>query len=103
MANEVTDGKTVARELAARLPGWTVWYGEHTGRFWATPKGAAKNDPRLAEGETPEELESAVRALVGGPQAPAPQAPPAPQEPHQNHQAPMTPEQQYRHPVGARS
>ncbi|MFC7381997.1 hypothetical protein [Sphaerisporangium rhizosphaerae] len=102
MANEVTDGKAVARELAARLPGWTVWYGEHTGRFWATPKGAAKADPRLAEGETPEELEAAVRGLVAGPQAPVA---PAPQEPQVNqhvNQAPMAPEQ-YRHPVGARN
>ncbi|GGL04032.1 hypothetical protein Sme01_64640 [Sphaerisporangium melleum] len=64
MANEVTESKAAARELAARLPGWAVWYGEHTGRYWAMPKGARGTRTLLAEGATPEELEGAVRELA---------------------------------------
>lgn len=66
MSNEVTEGKNAARELAARLPGWSVWYGRHTGRFWAMPRTATPGGPQLAEGGTPEELEDAVHRITGG-------------------------------------
>ncbi|MFC4533967.1 hypothetical protein [Sphaerisporangium dianthi] len=97
MANEVTDGKTAARELAARLPGWAVWYGEHTQRFWAMPRGAAQPGSQLAEADTIEELEAAVRALINGTQGAGTPAPHA----HRPEQMPMAPEQ-HRQPVGAR-
>ncbi|MFC4592301.1 hypothetical protein [Sphaerisporangium corydalis] len=67
MTYEVSEGKAAARELAARLPGWSVWYGQHTGRFWAMPRSVAQGGGRLVEGETPEQLEDAVRRLAGGP------------------------------------
>ncbi len=35
--DEAMESKTV-RLLAVRLPSWTVWYGRHTGRFWALLK-----------------------------------------------------------------
>jgi hypothetical protein len=66
MTNEVTEGKTIARELAARLPGWAVWYGQHTRRFWAMPRTAVPGGVQLAEGETAEELEEAVRRIASG-------------------------------------
>ncbi|WP_214410037.1 hypothetical protein [Sphaerisporangium fuscum] len=78
MTNEVTEGKTAARELAARLPGWMVWYGEHTKRFWAVPRAATTAGAQLAEGDSVQELEEAVRRMSGGaPQqmAPAQEAP----------------------------
>jgi hypothetical protein len=67
MTNEVTEGKAAARELAARLPGWAVWYGQHTGRFWATPRSVMPGGPRHAEGATAEELEDAIRRATGAP------------------------------------
>ncbi|MEU8251808.1 hypothetical protein [Nonomuraea sp. NPDC048916] len=35
--DEITARQTV-RVLAARLPNWTIWYGRHTGHFWALLK-----------------------------------------------------------------
>lgn len=32
------NARQAVRLLAARLPLWTVWYGRHTGHFWALPK-----------------------------------------------------------------
>ncbi|MFC6080411.1 hypothetical protein [Sphaerisporangium aureirubrum] len=75
MTNEDKDGKTAARELATRLPGWMVWYGEHTRRYWATPRGKAAARGVLAEADTPEELEDIVRQMMGA--APRPEAPAA--------------------------
>lgn len=37
MTNEMTAGRGAARTLAAKTPGWMVWYGERTGSFWAVP------------------------------------------------------------------
>ncbi|MDH2426678.1 hypothetical protein [Sphaerisporangium sp. TRM90804] len=101
--NEVSEGKAAARALAARLPGWTVWYGEHTHRFWATPRGRTQGAP-LAEGATTDELEDAVRRITGAP----PRQEAATREPQHNQQD--TPHVGYpamdplpvRHPVGAR-
>ncbi|WP_248962424.1 hypothetical protein [Sphaerisporangium perillae] len=107
MANEVTEGKAAARELAARLPGWAVWYGEHTGRFWAMPRASAPAGARLAEADTAEELEGAVRELVTAAQNPATPAQQAQGTAMPGQQGPR-PEQsqmdpQYnRQPVGAR-
>ncbi|MEU0519491.1 hypothetical protein [Streptosporangium sp. NPDC006007] len=49
------------RELARRLPCWVVWYGEHTGRFWAVPKAAGLSAVPHLEAVTPGELERAAR------------------------------------------
>ncbi|GLW98212.1 hypothetical protein Misp02_22990 [Microtetraspora sp. NBRC 16547] len=32
-----TNATQAVRLLAVRLPSWTVWYGRHTGHFWALP------------------------------------------------------------------
>jgi hypothetical protein len=72
MTSEVTEGKTAARELAVRLPGWMVWYGEHTRRYWATPRGKAASRGVLAEADTAEELEDIVRQMMGGAPRPEP-------------------------------
>ncbi|MEV7964766.1 hypothetical protein AB0O34_02140 [Sphaerisporangium sp. NPDC088356] len=95
MTNEVTEGKAAARELAARLPGWAVWYGQHTRRFWAMPRTAAPAGARLAEAETAEELEEAVRHMSGA--APRQQAPA--QEASHPAQAPMDDPQHHREPA----
>ncbi|GII86753.1 hypothetical protein Ssi03_47430 [Sphaerisporangium siamense] len=102
MTNEVTESKAAARALAARLPGWTVWYGEHTRRFWAMPRTAVPAGTRMAEADTVEELEEAVRRMMGAPprQIEAPGARPeiaAGQAPVPGPQAP----QQHRQPVAA--
>ncbi|GII81718.1 hypothetical protein Sru01_67000 [Sphaerisporangium rufum] len=116
MANEVTEGKTAARELSARLPGWMVWYGEHTRRFWAVPRSSMRLGAALAEADTPQELEAAVRRITGGDtgQHPAPDAgraeqadPRAQQSPHPHpgqhsqHPGQQAP-QESRQPVPAR-
>lgn len=66
--DEVTESKTV-RLLAARLPSWTVWYGRHTGRFWALHKRRPGVQDLHVEAETAAELESqaaqAERRLLG--------------------------------------
>ncbi|GII63028.1 hypothetical protein Skr01_31130 [Sphaerisporangium krabiense] len=67
MTNEVTESKAAARALAARMPGWTVWYGEHTRRFWAIPRSAVPAGTRMAEADTVEELEEVVRRMMGAP------------------------------------
>jgi hypothetical protein len=97
MTNEVTEGKAVARELAARLPGWTVWYGQHTRRYWAMPRAAGPGGAQLAEGGTAEELEESVRRIAGAasrPGTPAQEAPRYAQGP--------TDSQHSREAVGAR-
>ncbi|MEV2272912.1 hypothetical protein [Nonomuraea africana] len=48
------------RMLAARLPGWTIWYGEQTESFWALPK--IRGMPHV-EAPTAEELERRARAV----------------------------------------
>ena len=43
------------RLLMGRLPSWTVWYGRHTGRFWAL----LNQRPGVhIEARTPAELET---------------------------------------------
>jgi len=43
------------RLLTGRLPSWTVWYGRHTGRFWAL----LNQRPGVhIEARTPAELEA---------------------------------------------
>ncbi|GAA3135543.1 hypothetical protein GCM10010466_27950 [Planomonospora alba] len=78
MANEITEGKAAARALAARLPGWTVWYGEHTRHFWALSRARRPSGASHAEAETAEELERAVRLIEDGaapPPSPARETP----------------------------
>ncbi|MEO3814767.1 hypothetical protein ABGB17_37710 [Sphaerisporangium sp. B11E5] len=109
MTNEVTEGKTAARELAARLPGWMVWYGEHTRRYWATPRSKAAARGVLAEADSPEELEDIVRQMTDG--TPRPARAPEPQrdareiqgsETVRSPQNPAEPRHS-REPVGART
>ncbi|GGL14326.1 hypothetical protein [Planomonospora parontospora] len=66
MAKEHTEGAAAARALAARLPGWTVWYGEHTRRFWALSRTKGRAGASHAEAATAEELERTVRRIEDG-------------------------------------
>ncbi len=60
--DERTAGYVAAgRELARRLPWWTVWYGEHTRRFWAVPRVGWLSAAPHIEAATPQELERAAR------------------------------------------
>jgi hypothetical protein len=94
MTNEVTEGKAAARELAARLPGWAVWYGQHTRHFWAMPRTGTPGGAQLAEAETAEELEDVVRRIAGGASRPG-------QDPRRSDESFADP-QHHRQPVGAR-
>ena len=66
--DEATESKAV-RLLAARLPSWTVWYGRHTGRFWALLKRRPGVQELHVEAGTAAELEGqaaeAERQLLG--------------------------------------
>jgi hypothetical protein len=66
--DETMEIKTV-RLLAVRLPSWTVWYGHHTGRFWALLKRRPGVHELHIEAGTAAELESqaaqAERRLLG--------------------------------------
>ncbi len=53
--------KPAVRLLAARLPNWTVWYGRHTGHFWALLKRRPGGLVLHVEARSAVELES--RAL----------------------------------------
>ncbi|GAA0412522.1 hypothetical protein GCM10009530_76310 [Microbispora corallina] len=79
MTDEITAGRSAARALAARAPGWMVWYGERTGSLWAVPRTAAPLGARLLEAATPQELEQEIRRHQGAPLQPAaaPAGPPA--------------------------
>ena len=47
--------RQAVRLLTASLPSWTVWYGRHTGRFWAL----LNERPGVhIEARTPAELET---------------------------------------------
>jgi hypothetical protein len=95
MTMEISEGKAAARDLAARLPGWSVWYGQHTGRFWAMPRTGVPGGAQLAEADTTEELEDVVRRIMGS--APRPGAQQEPQRPDQ------MPMDTRREPVGSRN
>ena len=66
--DEAMESKTV-RLLAVRLPSWTVWYGRHTGRFWALLKRRPGVQELHIEAGTAAELENqaveAERRLLG--------------------------------------
>ncbi|RCG30278.1 hypothetical protein DQ384_16185 [Sphaerisporangium album] len=105
-ANTTAAGKAAARALAARLPGWTVWYGEHTRRFWAMPRSAVPAGTRMPEADTIEELEAAVHRMQGtAPRAegnPGSRQEPPAQDPLRAAPGHMDPQQQLRRqPVGA--
>ncbi|WP_157099479.1 hypothetical protein [Microbispora sp. ATCC PTA-5024] len=72
MTDEITAGRSAARALAARAPGWMVWYGERTGSLWAVPRTAAPLGARLLEAATPQELEQEIRRHQGAPLRPVP-------------------------------
>lgn len=55
-----------ARALALRLPEWTVWYGEHTGRFWAVPRHRRLAAAPHVEAESAAELERRAREIQQG-------------------------------------
>lgn len=55
-----------ARALARRLPAWTVWYGEHTGRFWAVPRHRNLAAAPHIEAETAAELERRALEIQQG-------------------------------------
>lgn len=57
MVDEVMT-RGVLWHLSARLPNWTVWYGEHTGHFWALFKGRSNAVPLYVEARIATDLES---------------------------------------------
>ncbi|MFI7453940.1 hypothetical protein ACIBQX_41070 [Nonomuraea sp. NPDC049714] len=71
--NHGVESQTV-RLLATRLPSWTVWYGHHTGHFWALLKRRPGVHELHVEAGTAAELESraseAERRLLGATDAP---------------------------------
>ncbi|MEU6429806.1 hypothetical protein ABZ860_28270 [Microbispora sp. NPDC046973] len=67
MADEITAGRNAARALAARTPGWMVWYGERTGSFWAVPRAGTAIVPRMLEAPAADDLEDAIRQAEGRP------------------------------------
>lgn len=63
-ADERTTGNVAAaRELALRLPNWTIWYGLHTHSFWALPTAGHLAATPHVEAPTAQELESTVRHM----------------------------------------
>ncbi|MER7206496.1 hypothetical protein [Streptosporangium sp. NPDC000239] len=83
MNGRTTDERTAgnvaaARELALRLPNWTIWYGLHTHSFWAMPTAGHLAATPHVEASTPQELESTVRHmeyLAARAASPGPEAP----------------------------
>lgn len=67
MTSESTAGRSAARALAAKTPGWMVWYGERTGSFWAVPRAATRIVARLLEAPTPGDLEEEIMKAEGRP------------------------------------
>ena len=75
MADDMTAARNTAREaarnaaraLAGRVPGWMVWSGERTGRFWAVPRVSEAIVPRLLEAPSAEDLEKEIRQVEGRP------------------------------------
>ncbi|WP_182873147.1 hypothetical protein [Microbispora sp. H10670] len=65
MTSESTAGRSAARALAAKTPGWMVWYGERTGSFWAVPRAATRIVARLLEAPTPGDLEEEIMKAEG--------------------------------------
>ncbi|MFI0352514.1 hypothetical protein [Actinomadura sp. 9N407] len=55
-------------DLREQFPGVVLWFGSHTGRFWALVRVAGF--PRLVEAITPQELAMAIRAPRGWPWPP---------------------------------
>ncbi|MEV0593176.1 hypothetical protein [Nonomuraea cavernae] len=54
--DELMASQTV-RVLADRLPNWTIWYGRHTGHFWALLKHRPGVQALHVEAPTAAELE----------------------------------------------
>ncbi|WP_169948960.1 hypothetical protein [Microbispora sp. H11081] len=67
MADDMTAARNAARALSGRVPGWMVWYGERTGRFWAVPRVSEAIVPRLIEAPSAEDLEKEIRQVEGRP------------------------------------
>jgi hypothetical protein len=47
--------------LSARYPGWTIWYGEATGHWWALPR-YDRSAEKLVEARSVEELVDSIQA-----------------------------------------
>ncbi len=57
------DETQTARVLAARLPKWTIWFGEHTRSFWAVSRSLDLRAAPHIEAPTAEELERRAKAI----------------------------------------
>ncbi|GAA4561080.1 hypothetical protein GCM10023193_22880 [Planotetraspora kaengkrachanensis] len=57
------NAKQAVRLLAARLPSWTVWYGQHTGHFWAMPRTRDLAVAPHIESRTPAQLERQAQEI----------------------------------------
>ncbi|MBE3010570.1 hypothetical protein IL992_15400 [Microbispora sp. NEAU-D428] len=98
MADEITAGRNAARALAARTPGWMVWYGERTGSFWAVPRAGTAIVPRILEAPTADDLENEIRQAEGRPAREQAQEKPQPGQPDRAQQ-PSTEIPRHRHPA----
>ncbi|WP_169983710.1 hypothetical protein [Microbispora sp. H10836] len=67
MADEIAEGRNAARALAARTPGWMVWYGDRTGSYWAVPRVTTVLVPRMLEAPTADDLEKEIGQAEGRP------------------------------------
>ncbi len=86
MADEITAGRNAARALAARTPGWMVWYGERTGSLWAVPRAGTAIVPRMLEAPTADDLENRIRQAEGRPTREQAQDKPQPGQPERAQQ-----------------
>ncbi|MEZ0077296.1 hypothetical protein [Planotetraspora sp. GP83] len=57
------NAKHAVRLLAARLPSWIVWYGQHTGHFWALPRTCDLAAAPHIESRTPAQLERQAQEI----------------------------------------
>ncbi|MFI0354055.1 hypothetical protein [Actinomadura sp. 9N407] len=51
-----------AKALGRRFPGWTVWFGPSTGRWWALPP-RERNTGGFVEAETPQRLIARIEVV----------------------------------------
>ncbi|GAA4138632.1 hypothetical protein [Actinomadura keratinilytica] len=70
-----------ADALSRRYPGWTIWFGPRTGRWWALPP-RERDVGAFVEAETPQRLIARIEVICHAESArPAPQSaqrPPVP-------------------------
>jgi hypothetical protein len=59
-ADDTLDQRSLQVMLAARYPGWTIWFGEATRRWWALP--SRDRSAKLVEARNVEDLMESIEA-----------------------------------------